>query len=204
MKNGSKKIVVLAIMALTAFALYYYMVNRADMRGPEVETTVVQDILLTNLEDDYPATVREVVKFYNEITQCYYNEEYTDEQLELLAQKAMELYDEELVANQDEVQYMANLEAEIKKYKDNEVVISTVSLASATDVDYFTYGGRECAKIRCIYTLRKGTNLQTIKEVYVLRKDDAEHWKILGWDLADDMGDAEFVAGKDGQAGADE
>lgn len=195
MKNGSKKYIVLGIMVITAFALYYYMVNRTKTNQPELETTAIQDVLLKNLENDYPATVREVVKYYNEIMMCFYNEEHTEDELEKLAQKAMELYDDELADYQNEVQYMANLEAEIEGYKGSGTVISTTALASATDVDYYTHGGRDCAKIRCLYTLRQGTRLQVLKEVYVLRKDDAGHWKILGWAVADDMDNAEVEAG---------
>lgn len=204
MRSGSKTAktgIVLIIMALTAFALYYYMVNKAKGPEQETETTVVQDVLLKNLEKDYPATVREVIKYYNEIMQCYYNEEYTEEELEALAGKAMELFDEELAENQNETQYMANLKAEIEDYKEAEIVISSSALASATDVDYYTYNGRECARIRCVYTMRQKTRLQTLKEVYVLRKDDADHWKILGWDVADDLGGTAWEAGKSEQTG---
>lgn len=189
MRSGRKTAktgIVLVIIAATAFGLYYYLVNRAELSSPEIETTAVQDVLLKNLETDYPGTVREVLKYYNEIMNCYYNEEPTEEELTELAGKALELYDEELRDNQDSVQYMANLEAEIEQYKKDEIVLSNSAPASSTDVEYYTYGGRDCAKIRCIYTLRKGTNLRSIKEVYVMRKDEEGHWKILGWTLADD------------------
>ncbi len=203
-KKTGRMITVLGIMFITAFALYYYMVNKVTDKDTEIETTAVQDVLLKNLDNDYPSTVREVMKYYNEIMKCYYNEEYTEDELTMLAERALELYDDELVDLQDETQYMANLKAEITNYKESGTVISTAALASSTDVDYFTRGGRDCAKIRCIYTLRQGTRLQTVKEEYVLRKDDGSHWKILGWTTADDRDGAELEAGKDEQAGGNE
>jgi len=204
-KKTGRMITVLSIMFITAFALYYYMVNKAGGKDTEIETTAVQDVLLKNLDSDYPSTVREVMKYYNEIMKCYYNEEYTEDELTMLAERALELYDDELVNLQDETQYIENLKAEITNYKESGTVISTAALSSSTDVDYFTRGGRECAKIRCIYTLRQGTRLQTIKEEYVLRKDDGSHWKILGWTAADDRDGAELKeAGKDEQAGGNE
>ena len=177
-------------MVITVFALYYYLVNKVERSDPEVETSAVEDVLLKNLETDYPATVREVIKYYNEIMSCYYGENPTDEELKKLADKAMELYDAELVDYQSEEMYIEDLKAEIAAFAASDTVLSHVALSSSTAVDYYTYNGRECAQIRCIYTMRQKTGLMTIKEVYVLRKDDSGRWKILGWMPAEDKTEA--------------
>lgn len=186
MRRGPKSAAVLAVMVITVFALYYYLVNKVERSSPEVETTAVQDVLLKNLETDYPPTVREVIKYYNEIMNCYYSENPTDEEVRKLADKAMELYDAELVDYQDEEMYISDLKAEMASFAASETVLSHVALSSSTAVDYYTYNGRDCAQIRCIYTMRQKTNLVTIKEIYVLRKDDEGRWKILGWTPAED------------------
>lgn len=190
MRKGPKSAAVLAVMVITVFALYYYLVNKVERSDPEVETSAVEDVLLKNLETDYPATVREVIKYYNEIMSCYYSENPTDEELKKLADKAMELYDAELVDYQSEEMYMEDLKAEIATFAASDTVLSHVALSSSTAVDYYTYNGRECAQIRCIYTMRQKTSLMTIKEVYVLRKDDSGRWKILGWTPAEDKTEA--------------
>lgn len=190
MRKGPKSVAVLAVMVITVFALYYYLVNKVERSGPEVETSAVQDVLLKDLERDYPPTVREVIKYYNEIMNCYYTEKPTEEELKKLAEKAMELYDAELVNYQSEELYLEDLKAEIAAFEAADTVLSHVALSSSTAVDYYTYNGRECAQIRCIYTMRQKTNLMTIKEVYVLRKDDSGRWKILGWTPAEDKTDA--------------
>ena len=186
MRKGPKSAAVLAVMVITVFALYYYLVNKVERSSPEVETTAIQDVLLRNLETDYPATVREVIKYYNEIMSCYYSESPTDEELKDLADKALELYDTELVNFQSEEMYLADLKTEIAGFASSGTVLSHVALSSSTAVDYFTYKGRECAQIRCIYTMRQKTSMMTIKEIYVLRKDDNGRWKILGWTPAED------------------
>lgn len=186
MRKGPKAAAVLAVMVITVFALYYYLVNKVERSAPEVETTAVQDVLMRNLETNYPSTVREVIKYYNEIMNCYYKEKPTDEEVNKLADKAMELYDTELVNFQSEEQYLQDLKTEIAAFAASDTVLSHIALSSSTAVDYYTYNGRECAQIRCIYTMRQKTQLMTIKEVYVLRKDDAGRWKILGWSPADD------------------
>ncbi|MEY8523336.1 hypothetical protein D7X98_16195 [bacterium 1XD8-76] len=186
MRKGPKSAAVLAVMVITVFALYYYLVNKVERSGPEVETTAVQDVLLRNLEKDYPPTVREVIKYYNEIMNCYYSEKPTETELQELADKALELYDAELVSYQSREAYVENLKAEIAAFEAAETVLSHVALSSSTAVEYYTYQGRECAQIRCIYTVRQKTTLMTIREIYVLRKDDTGKWKILGWTPAED------------------
>ena len=186
MRKGPKSAAVLAVMVITVFALYYYLVNKVERSGPEVETTAVQDVLLKNLEKDYPPTVREVIKYYNEIMNCYYSEKPTETELQELADKALELYDAELVSYQSREAYVENLKAEIAAFEAAETVLSHVALSSSTAVEYYTYQGRECAQIRCIYTVRQKTDLMTIREIYVLRKDDTGKWKILGWTPAED------------------
>lgn len=186
MRRGTKTLTVFAVMVIAAFALYYYLVNKVERSEPEVETTVVQDVLLRNLETNYPATVREVIKYYNEIISCYYNESPTEEELKALSEKAMELYDAELADYQSEEMYLQELKKEIAGYDSNEVVLSHTAISSSTAVEYYTHNGRECAQIRCIYTMRQKVNLQTIRELYVLRKDASGKWKILGWTTSDD------------------
>lgn len=186
MRKGPKSAAVIAVIFITVFALYYYLTNKVERLDPEVETSAVEDVLLKNLETDYPPTVREVVKYYNEIMNCFYSENPTDEEIQKLADKAMELYDAELKNYQDEQLYVEDLKAEIASFSAADTVLSHVALSSSTAVDYYTYNGRDCAQIRCIYTMRQKTKLMTIKEVYVLRKDDDGRWKILGWTPAED------------------
>ncbi|MBD5550989.1 MAG: hypothetical protein HDQ96_07415 [Lachnospiraceae bacterium] len=186
MRKGPKSVAVLAVMVITVFALYYHLVNKMERSDPEVDTSAIQDVLLKNLETDYPATVREVVKYYNEIVNCYYSESPTDEEIKELADKALELYDAELVNYQSEELYLESLKAEIAAFEESGTIMSYVALSSSTAVDYYTYEGRECAQIRCIYTMRQKTELMTIKEIYILRRDADGRWKILGWSPADD------------------
>lgn len=186
MRKIPQSAAVLAVMVIAIFALYYYLVNKVERQTPEKATTAVQDVLLKDLEKDYPPTVREVVKYYNEIMSCFYKESPTDEEVQKLADKAMELYDAELVAYQDEEAYRRDLKAEMTRFASEDAKLTHVAISSSTAVEYYTHNGRECAQIRCVYTMRQKANLVTVKEIYVLRKDDAGRWKILGWAPADE------------------
>ena len=55
-----------------------------------VKASAVDIALERNLTTNYPSTPKEVVKYFGEITQCYYNETFeSDEQLEALARQML-------------------------------------------------------------------------------------------------------------------
>ena len=81
--------------------------------------TAVHDVILRNLETNYPPTPKEVVKYYSEITKCLHNENYTDEQFEQMADKLLALYDEELAENNPKDQYLKDLKNDIKEFRDS-------------------------------------------------------------------------------------
>ena len=100
--RGSLKGILIGLVLIALVAGYYfYLSNRKPKEAAEdTETTVsvAQQLLLKNIDDDYPPTPREVLKLYSDITVCFYSEEYTDEELTQLALQIEKLYDEELIA----------------------------------------------------------------------------------------------------------
>ena len=91
---------------------------------------------------------------------------------------------EELIANNTPDQYQKNLRWDIKTMKDKNLRVTSYSVASATDVDYFDAGGRSWARLSCTYTIRSGKEAGLAREIFLLRKDDMGHWKIYGWEAA--------------------
>lgn len=168
----------------------YYSVSLRGAKNKEKREqevlTVVQNVLLRDLERSYPPTPKEVVKYFSELTQCLHNEEYSEEELIQLAEQIQKLYDNELVANKDPEQYLTDLRSEITVFKASNSAISSFTPSSSTDVFYFTEEGYECARLYCTYSIRTGTVMQKSEHVFVLRKDEGGHWKILGWDLVED------------------
>ena len=183
--KGTKGIIIFLILIFMLVGYYFYLSNRGNGNGEEdVETTKVQEVLLRDLSKNYPASPKEVVKYYGEITQCLYNEECSESEMDQLGTKVMELYDEELVTFQSE-DYMNRLKEDVAAYKKDEIKVSSYKTSNSTDVNYFNKDGYECASLFCTFTLRKGTVLQTVEEVFILRKDADGHWKIFGWDDVD-------------------
>ena len=186
-RNPARFIIMFIVLAVFVTGLFFYVSNRTKVieEGKQQQMTPVQEILARNLETNYPPTPKEVLKFYSEITRCFYSEEYTDEELAKLAVLSRKLFDDELVANQTDEQYLSALKFDIESWKNDKKVISSYSVSSSTDVQEYSYGGREWAQLYCIYSIRMGTNVAPVQEHFIMRKDERGHWKILGWELVE-------------------
>lgn len=188
--NGGIKILIIGIvLVLLLIGYYYYLSNKKQDSSEEtaVETTAVQDMLLYNFERNYPPSPKEVVKLFAEYCMVIHNEEYSEEEFLKLADMVQELYDDELIANKTPNQYIEDLRWDVNQMKEQEMVISSYSVSSSTDVDFFDRDGYEWARLYCTFTLRKGTDLGMSEEVFLLRKDSEGHWKIYGWTLTENV-----------------
>lgn len=186
-QNGLKGLIVGIVLICLVLGYYYYLSNKKtdDSEVQAVKATAVQEALMRNLDNNYPPSPREVLKYYGQITQCFYNETYTDEEFKELALQIQRMYDDELATNKTEAQYLNDLKWDVDDMRSREIVISSYAPASSTDVEYFSQDGFDWAKIRCSFTMRKGTSLASSNEVFLLRKDADGHWKIYGWKLAE-------------------
>lgn len=186
-QSGVKVLIVGIVLVCLVLGYYFYLSQKAaaQRQENEVKITEVQNVLLRNLDTNYPPTPREVLKYYCQMAQCLYNETYTDEEFKELAVKIQTLYDVELVANMTQDQYLQNLKWDIEQFAKEKIVISSYTLSAATDVDEFKRDGYSWAKLYCTFTLRKGTYLSSAQEIFLLRKDEENHWKIYGWQMAE-------------------
>lgn len=185
-KSPGKALIFLSVFAVLIVGLFFYLSNRTK-EVAETGTRMMTDVeavLSRNLETNYPSTPKEVLKYYSEITRCFYSEEYSQEELEKMAKKSRELFDAELLFNQTDEQYLHALQEDIAKYKEDGKVISSYSVSSSTDVQEYSYGGFEWAQLYCIYNIRIKTQIAPVQERFLMRKDDKNHWKIVGWDMA--------------------
>lgn len=192
MKQHSKIIktaVIVVVIAAIILAYFFYLSHRSKRQEVEeaVAATAVQSVLMRDLEHNYPPTPKEVVKYYAEITECFYNESYSEEELVQLADKIQELYDVELVENKTQEQYMEDLREDIVEMKGKQLTIASYEVSASTDVEEFTQNGYSCARLYCTFYLRQsGGSRVTSLERFLLRKDEDGHWKILGWELVED------------------
>lgn len=179
MKKNLRTIIVVVICAAVCIAYFYYLSNRDT--GKEEQLTEVEQVITKDLDKSYPQTAREVVKFYNRILQCYYNEEHTDKQLEQLTEQARALMDKELQEENPEKQFLAAVKADIEDYQEAERKITSISMDSTDEVDYKQVNGDECAYVDVSYFIKEKNASGRAAQTYVLRKDEDGNWKILGF-----------------------
>ena len=178
-----KSAIIIVILVALVGGYYFYLSNYMK-NDDETIVTAVQEVLLKNLEDDYPPTPREVLKYYSDITKCLYNEDYTEEQLGQMADKLLALYDEELAANNPREQYIKDLKEDVDEFLQSGYSIFSYQTSKSTDVEEYTYEGRRCAKMYCIYSVQTGADYKSSKQIFILRKEtETGRWKILGFEL---------------------
>lgn len=176
----------MVLMGILCVALvvgfYYYLANRTtDSVQDTPEISEITKITTKNLDTSYPATPREVIKFYDRILICVYNEEYTEEEFDAMAEQIWNLMDEELQENNPLDLYKETLRADVALYQANNQIIATASVCDSSDVAYEKVQGYECAYVTASYFLQSDTAFNRVNQEYVLRQDSKGKWKIYGF-----------------------
>ncbi|RDU23591.1 DUF6715 family protein [Anaerosacchariphilus polymeriproducens] len=192
MKGKNKGIIYILIMLVSVgvlLAAFWKVANRNNKDSTDkVETTPITEITTRDLDKKYPKTPREVVKLYSQIILCFYNENYTEEELNDLGKKARQLFDKELLENNPEEKYYKDLKKEIEEYKKKKRTIISYDIQDSREVEYITKDNQEMAKVTAQYFMKSKKDYQRATEDYVLRKDSNKLWKIYGYTISKDSG----------------
>ena len=104
---NTKFVIIIVVCVCVILGGYYYLTNRNNAKEEEnITLTEIQELTTKNLDKNFPATPREVVKLYNRIITCFYNDEYTDDELYDLGDQARKLFDDELLENNPRDEYL--------------------------------------------------------------------------------------------------
>lgn len=186
MKKSTTRVTLVIIFLVALVVGYYaYLSNKSHTQRSDASMTFVQNTLSRDLEGNYPATVKEVMKYYNDVMRCFYGEDCTDEEIEALGMKVRDLYDDELLEANEPEAYMERLKNDIGDFKEKKRTITSFSVASSMSVDYYTVDDSSFARIMCGYNMVEGGVSSQINTVYLLRRDENRRWKIYGWEPAD-------------------
>lgn len=175
------RLVILAIVCITLICGGFYYLIHVGKQNDEKELTEIQKILTKDLEKIYPKTPREVIKLYNRILLCYYDEKVTEEELEQLVEQAQLLFDEELLVINPKDKYLASIKDEIALYKEKNRQIVETSVGSSNDVLYKQDGDDEIAYVTASYFTKENNAFSKTYQQYVLRKDQDGRWKMLAF-----------------------
>lgn len=168
---------VMSTIAVIVILSYYYLVNRPEVSDDE--PTEVEVLISKDLELYYPATPKEVVRLFSNIFQNLYTELEEDE-YKALSLKVRELYDEELLEINSIDKNLNQLSNEILEWQDAKRRIINFSIVNDDKNLSRVEDGIEYQTINVTYTFEEKSKF--IEDYsFILRKDDNNRWKILGW-----------------------
>lgn len=186
-KKTQNPVVVGIVMALLAVFIIggFFLVRSIGIKNLELKKskTEVEKLMELNLDDNYPGNAREVLKIYNRILKCCYNEELTDEQIKKLAEQNQKLFDEQLLEKNPLDQYVEKLKKDIEDYKSKKTTIANIAIQDLAEAEREERGGYKFCNLLVSYIVKDTKGLKTTNEKYYLREDDKGRWKILFWEL---------------------
>ena len=186
-KKTQNPVVVGIVMALLAVFIIggFFLVRNIGLKNLELKKskTEVEKLMELNLDDNYPGNAREVLKVYNRILKCCYNEELTDEQIKKLAEQNQKLFDEQLLEKNPLDQYVEKLKKDIEDYKSKKTTIANIAIQDLAEAEREERGGYKFCNLLVSYIVKDTKGLKTTNEKYYLREDDKGRWKILFWEL---------------------
>ena len=186
MGNAAKKItsVIVTILILGIIASLFYMdwslkSNKKEEANKQT-LTEAEKLLARDLVTDYPETPREVAKYYSNMTKALFSG-LEDGEVEALAKKILELYDEEFRNNNPEEIYLKDLYSEIAAWNKAERKITSFLLVNEDMEEQWEADTREYANVYVTY-YTMGSMKASQTRNYLMRKSGDGKWKILGWE----------------------
>ena len=167
---------------------YYIYISNKDFRtesSKEKEKDTIEKLLASDLEKEYPSNPREVVTFYSDLICCIYNDEITEEQMDILVVKLRTLFDLELLEQNPLKEYVEDLKTEVADYKKKKKTIASYQVSKNSEIIYQEMDAENYATMSGYYRVKtKKSNPVTVCEEFLLRKDKEGYWRILGWELS--------------------
>lgn len=163
--------------------LYMDVAKRRNIKSQESAAKHAQALKLLDrdLDADYPETPREVAKYYSGITKALYSG-LEDRDVEALAYKILELYDDEFLQNNPEDKYLKNLYSDIAAWNKEKRTITNYLLVNDELETKETVDNKEYATVYVSYIIMDKGKTSEVRK-YLLRKNDDGNWKILGWEV---------------------
>ncbi len=187
MKRLHKKTIytIITMFIMSAFIVTaYYLVRTSEgitITTKKTEKTQTELLLEKDIKDKYPSTPKDVLDLYINISKSMYDRNTTEEQIDKLASQMLLLFDAELIDKNPEESYKINLKREIKDLVDKNIYIMNYVNGDNDKAEFWKKENKEYASRIVSYTLKDRSNYTKVYNKFILRRDDNEEWKILGW-----------------------
>lgn len=179
-------LIVAVILIGLGLGYYAYLSNRntATPAETQIVSSNVEKLIAKDIEKNYPITPVKVVELYSDITLEFYSGTVSEDTLEKLVKQSMLLFDEELLAANTEEELIRKTKEEVEDYKSKSQTITRYILEDSRDVNYFTVDDNSYCVVTVEYFIRNTNGgLAKTFEDFMLRKDEFDKWKIMGWQL---------------------
>ena len=175
-----------SVVVLGVFLTLNFREDSGESSKNNTNNTEVQNILSKDIDRNYPATVREVVRLFSRVSKCYYNEKLSKDEFKSLVEFQRKLFDEEFLQNNPLDTFTDNLTAELNIAKAKEQKMAMYRVQKQSSVVTWKDGENHFASIIASYTMNAKTESPTRTfEEFLLREDENKRWKIVGWRLTD-------------------
>lgn len=193
MKSKQKTMGTVVLMLIIVFAVaigfWRIMENKREQAQEqefiESSNEEVNAVLKKDFDENYPSTPREVLKNYSRIISCVYNyDDLSEKELTALTEQMRKLFDEELLASNPLDTQLEDLKSDIDEYQKANRTISNYVIDKDSTIVEKKVKDRDCVNVNVSYLLHEGSGYTKTYEQFLLRKDEKNHWKILGWKLS--------------------
>lgn len=183
-KSGVILLIVIAVLIVGAFT---FVAFRTPKTVEDVTDVTEKDELMNrNIDVNYPATPREVMKLYNRYLLCLYGVEggeLSSEELNALGKKMRGMYDEELLEGNPEETNLSSLSQELAAFRSSGKVMIQANICGSNEVEFIEVKGSQGALLQASYFIKKGKEeFSRTYQQFLLRKDESGKWKILGFE----------------------
>ena len=178
--KGTKRtigiVVIFLVIVACGFGFLRYQAKTSHK--PEQALTQVEQVLTLD-EEEYPQSVREVIRQYNKVIGCLYNEEYSKTEFTELADLSRKFLDDEFLESSPKDYYLEDLEQDIERYHEKNKIIVSSAVDNNNEIQYKKMDGDDCANVKSSYYIKENGEYSCIYKMYVMRKDTEGNWKIL-------------------------
>lgn len=188
-KQKTTTVIVIMFAVVVAVAIGFWAIlehGRNKVKEEELihsKNEEVNMLLKKDLSIDYPRTPREVLKMYSRLQSCAYNQNLSDTDLTAIIEQMRILFDDELLEANSLEQQLEDVKAEIEEYQKTKRSISNYVIDKESSTTEKKIKGKEYATLQVSYLIQEKTGYNKTYEQFVLRKNEEDKWKILGWDL---------------------
>ncbi|WP_054743548.1 DUF6715 family protein [Cellulosilyticum ruminicola] len=175
-----RKFGIIVFMIAICVAYFFYVKARPGIKS-EVRTNAIQvdkrfKDIKENIEEDYPATAKEVIKVYNELLGYAYCSSMKDEYINQYVEDIRLLYSKELLKLNSKEKQIAAIIAERVAEIDKPLVVieSSIETVVKPEID------GKISDTEAQVEVKHSTNKSDILRTYTLVKEDGK-WKIKSW-----------------------